>query len=207
LSLRIEAGIRALTALPERLGAAADVRLASSAEWLADCAERLGGSAERLTGAEAADRKPLESLPVESLPVESLPVESLPVESLPLESLPLESLALDCLHGQLLHELLNRNANLLDDGTLHCDLLRELAQHRDDLVCRYVDPCVAGKRAREERIRREGLLVAELGVAELVAELRVAVVHAGLSKRSGAHLRKPALRSWKLGSQALRRIL
>jgi hypothetical protein len=192
LSLRIEAGIRALTALPERLGTAADVRLASSAEWLADCAERLGGSAERLTGAEAAaaeaaDRKPLGSLPVESLA--------------------LESLALDCLHGQLLHELLNRNANLLDDGTLHCDLLRELAQHRDDLVCRYVDPCVAGKRAREERIRREGLLVAELGVAELVAELRVAVVHAGLSKRSGAHLRKPALRSWKLGSQALRRIL
>jgi hypothetical protein len=169
------------------LGTAADVRLASSAEWLADCAERLGGSAERLTGAEAADRKPLGSLPVESLA--------------------LESQALDCLHGQLLHELLNRNANLLDDGTLHCDLLRELAQHRDDLVCRYVDPCVAGKRAREERIRREGLLVAELGVAELVAELRVAVVHAGLSKRSGAHLRKPALRSWKLGSQALRRIL
>jgi hypothetical protein len=197
LSLRIEAGIRALTAQPERLGTAADVRLASTAEWLADCAERLGSSAERLTGAEAstaeaADRKPLGSLPVESLP---------------LESVPLESLALDCLHGQLLHELLNRNANLLDDGTLHCDLLRELAQHRDDLVCRYVDPCVAGKRAREERIRREGLLVAELGVAELVAELRVAVVHAGLSKRSGAHLRKPALRSWKLGSQALRRIL
>jgi hypothetical protein len=106
----------------------------------------------------------------------------------------------------LLHELLNRNANLLGDGTLHRDLLRKLAQHRDDLVCRYVDPCVAGKRAREERIRREGL-VAELAISELrVAELSIAVVraeavvHAGLSKRSGAHLRKPGLHSWKLGS-------
>jgi hypothetical protein len=184
LSLRTEAAIRALTARTERL-------------------------AERLTGAEAADRKSLAlaCLPVESLSLESWSLESRPLKSLSLESLPLGSLPLKCLHGQMLCELLNSNTNLLGDSTLHGNLLRELAQHRDDLVCRYVDPCVTGKRAREERIRREGL-VAELAHSELrIAELRVAVVPAGLSKRSGAHLPKPGLHSWKLGRQALRRIL
>jgi hypothetical protein len=49
------------------------------------------------------------------------------------------------LHGQQVSELMDRNADLLGHGTLHCDLLRKLYEHRDDLLYRNVRARMAAK--------------------------------------------------------------
>jgi hypothetical protein len=58
-------------------------------------------------------------------------------------------IALSALHGQLVSELMNGDADLLGHGVLNRDLLCELPEHRDELVCRNVHACVAAKRILE----------------------------------------------------------
>jgi hypothetical protein len=53
------------------------------------------------------------------------------------------------LRGQLMGEVVDRQANLLDNGTLHGNLLRKLPEHRDDLVGRNAGPGMARKGASE----------------------------------------------------------
>jgi hypothetical protein len=152
-------------------------------------------------------------------------------------ALPAESttrVALQALQRQLVSELVNRNANLLGNGTLDCDLLRKLAERRDDLLHRNVRACMAakgglltqskgellaegellakGKLLGEGRLLKRRLL-AESGLSGVVTELssaavRAPVVRARLPERGLAHLRQPRrLRSGKLWQQALLGIL
>src|SRR5205823_8105874 len=73
-------------------------------------------------------------------------------------------MSLKALHSQLLHELLEPDADLLCHGGLGGDLLRQLPEQQDDLLCRLVCARIAGKgaeervvrqRTRRERTRRE----------------------------------------------------
>src|SRR5205085_7881657 len=61
---------------------------------------------------------------------------------------------LKALHSQLLHELLEPDADLLCHGGLGGDLLRQLPEQQDDLLCRMVCARIAGKGA-DERVRRK----------------------------------------------------
>src|SRR5437879_11068669 len=123
------------------------------------------------------------------------------------------------LHGQLLNELLERDADLLCHGGLHGDLLRQLSEHQDDLLCRMV---CARVRTRHERILQERTLqertLQERTLQErsrihacqcgLVSERHEARVCAGLSERARTHLRPPRpLQSRKLRYESLRGIL
>src|SRR5256886_16452527 len=68
-------------------------------------------------------------------------------------------MSLKALHSQLLHELLEPDTDLLCHGGLGGDLLRQLPEQQDDLLCRMVCTRIAGKGAEErvvrERTRRE----------------------------------------------------
>src|SRR5207249_2983990 len=68
-------------------------------------------------------------------------------------------MSLKALHRQLLHELLEPDADLLCHSGLGGDLLRQLPEQQDDLLCRMVCARIAGKGAEErvecQRTRRE----------------------------------------------------
>jgi hypothetical protein len=64
-------------------------------------------------------------------------------------------IALQPLHRQLVRELVDRNAQLLGNGILHGDLLREVPEHGDHLVCRNVSACIAAKGSLLARSKRD----------------------------------------------------
>src|SRR5439155_18814033 len=115
--------------------------------------------------------------------------------------------SLQALHSQLVHELLEPDADLLCHGGLDGDLLRQLPEQQDDLLCRMVYARIAGKgaeervecertrreRARCERARRERSLQVRTRIQAcqrgLVSERHVAGVCAGLAKQARAHPR------------------
>src|SRR5256886_12860250 len=123
-------------------------------------------------------------------------------------------MGLQALHSQLLHELLEPDADLLFHTGLGGDLLRQLPEQQDDLLCRMVCARIAGKgaeervecqrtrrerarceRSRGERTRRERSLEVRARIhacqCGLVSERHVAGVCAGLPKPARAHLRPP----------------
>src|SRR6266480_1926103 len=134
--------------------------------------------------------------------------------------------SLQALHSQLVHELLEPDADLLCHGGLDGDLLRQLPEQQDDLLCRMVYARIAGKGAEErvecerarcertwrERARRERALQVRTRIQAcqrgLVSERHVAGVCAGLPKQARAHLRPPRpLQSGKLRYESLRGIV
>jgi len=75
------------------------------------------------------------------------------------------ALALQALRRQLVSELVDCNADLLGNRTLDGDLLCELSEHRDDLVCRNVGACLAGEGAQERIGANRALpLTLEVGI-------------------------------------------
>src|SRR6266513_699122 len=122
--------------------------------------------------------------------------------------------SLKALHSQLVHELLEPDADLLCHGGLHGDLLRQLPEQQHDLLCRMLCARMAGKGAEErvvrERTRRERSLHERTRIhacqSGLVTEGHIgAVVCAGLPEQAGTHLRPTrSLQSRKLRYETLR---
>jgi hypothetical protein len=116
----------------------------------------------------------------------------------------LQSLALQ---RQLVGELVDRNANLLGNGTLDGDLLGELSEHRHDLVCRNVGACLTREGAQERIVCTSPLpqLTLHVGISLSVkGKLLAESLANSLAESKGRLLR---LQSRKLRQQALRGIL
>jgi hypothetical protein len=134
-------------------------------------------------------------------------------------------IALHALQHQLVSELVDRNANLLGNGTLDGDVLRKLRECRNDLLQRNGRACLAtqGKLLTQSKwellakgqLRPKGRLWVpkgglrcESGLAGVMTELRSPVVRARLPEQARAHLRQPhRLQSGKLRQEALLGIL
>jgi hypothetical protein len=116
----------------------------------------------------------------------------------------LQSLALQ---RQLVGELVDRNANLLGNGTLDGDLLGELSEHRHDLVCRNVGAWLTREGAQERIVCTSPLpqLTLHVGIGLSVkGKLLAESLANSLAESKGRLLR---LQSRKLRQQALRGIL
>jgi hypothetical protein len=151
-----------------------------------------------------------------SLSLRTEPISALPAR-VALQALPAR-VALQTLHArvalqslalqrQLVGELVDRNANLLGNGTLDGDLLGELSEHRHDLVCRNVGACLTREGAQERIVCTSPLpqLTLHVGISLSVkGKLLAESLANSLAESKGRLLR---LQSRKLRQQALRGIL
>jgi DNA polymerase III gamma/tau subunit len=106
------------------------------------------------------------------------------------------------LHGQLLSELLQRNANLLCHGIVNRELLRNVSKQRNEVLC-VVRPRLSllTERTLAERILAERIslptkakrrLWTETRLPEFLTERCVAAIRARRPKQPQTHLLRPS---------------
>jgi hypothetical protein len=99
-------------------------------------------------------------------------------------------IALQALHGQLLSQLMERDTKLLGHCIVNGELLHELAERRDEMLCRMMHTRMAGGRVRlcAKRILlrillgAKRILLAQSCLPGILTEWHIAATHAGLAK-------------------------